>query len=211
MEQLEQSPKEQPQAIEEVRGRALDAATKAFADNRLSLEQYESTAAKIQNALTISQIKASMQGIDGLDASSLFQGTQEALSPKTPRTVKSESQQYDLQEKAPDFYFCIMGERKLDGRTIRSTNVASITVMGSTVIDLRGVSIPTDGLHLDIIAVMGETKVLVSPGTEVRFSVIPVMGEAANKMQRIHDEPYEGSIVIGGIALMGSVRVVEAA
>ena len=205
MEQLEEFSEKPSQAIEEMRSRALDAATKAFANNRLSLEQYESVAAKIQNALTTTQIKASVQGIDGLDASSLFPNSREALS-----AGKHGNQQYDLQEKAPDFYFCIMGERKVDCRAMRSTNAASITVMGSTIIDLRGVSIPADGLHLDIIVVMGETKVLVSPGTEVRCSVIPVMGEAVNKTQRPQDEQYGGPIVIGGIALMGSVRVVAA-
>ncbi|MCX8013965.1 MAG: LiaF-related protein [Rectinema sp.] len=187
-------------SIDQIREKALDIATRAFADNKLSLEQYETKAAEIQNARTLAQIRDCMKGLVELEAFSPETEVRETLSPFGPKKEL-------IQEKAPDLYFCIMGDRKVDGRSIRTTNAASITIMGSTIIDLRGIAIPDEGIHLDVIAVMGETKILVSPGMEVRCSVVPFMGEAVNKAMMHHGEYYQGTVVIGGIAFMGSVRV----
>jgi len=100
-----------------------------------------------------------------------------------------------------------MGERRINGRMLEAKAATSVTLMGSTTIDLRGIQVPATGLRLELVAIMGETRILVSSSTRVHFSVVPIMGEAISRADVPFDASPEGVLHISGIALMGSVSV----
>jgi predicted membrane protein len=79
--------------------------------------------------------------------------------------------------------------------------------MGSTVIDLRDIEVPAYGMHIEVIAIMGETSIIVSPEMHVHLSVVPIMGEAKSRAGVPFGNSNQGILEIGGVALMGSVSV----
>jgi hypothetical protein len=100
-----------------------------------------------------------------------------------------------------------MGERKVNGRMLLGKSASSITLMGSTVIDLRDIEVPAYGMHIEVIAIMGETSIIVSPEMHVHLSVVPIMGEAKSRAGVPFGNSNQGILEIGGVALMGSVSV----
>jgi len=52
-----------------------------------------------------------------------------------------------------------MGERRINGRMLEAKAATSVTLMGSTTIDLRGIQVPATGLRLELVAIMGETRI----------------------------------------------------
>lgn len=79
-----------------------------------------------------------------------------------------------------------------------------VTLMGSTKIDLRGLS-PTDSLTLELVTVMGDAVVEVPPGVRVRVECTPVMGDSHVAPQLLGDD---ATLRITGVVIMGSLRVV---
>ena len=83
------------------------------------------------------------------------------------------------------------------------TRAEVVTVLGSTRIDLHGV---TSGqpLNVELVTVLGDVSVEVPPGLKVRVDVTPVMGDCrvASGLQS-----SDADIRLTGVVLLGSLRV----
>ncbi len=192
----------------DAREKALDDLTNLYVQDRISLEQYENFAAEIQKAsdpeavLNSALIAHQSPDMEFDSKNKNFENEQGGVSSSGRRTTLSPQS-----GRSGDFFLCIMGERKVDGRMLSGKSASSVTLMGSTIIDLRGIQLPESGLHLELVAVMGEIKVLVSPNTPVRLSVAPIMGEAVSRADVPFNASHEGVLEVSGVALMGSVSV----
>lgn len=190
--------------MEEERETALNIATSAFALNKISIEEYEARAEKIQKALSVEDIRA------------LTADLPRAQPPEAPQESRARSaparrpEDFYVEERdgSPEFSLCVMGERKLTGDWLNSDSAASFTLMGSTVIDLRDTALPPGRLKIEAIALMGEIKIIVPEGLPVKMSAFPFMGEAnlhSSVARRIDKgEPW---VDVSGIAFMGSITV----
>jgi hypothetical protein len=203
----------------DTREKALDALTNLYVQDKISLEQYENLAAEIQKAadpeavLRSALIAHRMPAMEFNSNNKDFEDEQDRVSsgghqrPLSPDPKNSFYPSFGQWGRSGDFFLCIMGERRVDGRLLSNKAASSVTLMGSTIIDLRGIQLPASGLRLELVAVMGEIKILVSPGTPVHFSVVPIMGEAVSRADVPANASLEGVLEISGVALMGSVSV----
>jgi hypothetical protein len=199
--------------LESRRQRALDSITEAFAHDTLSLEEYEIIADRIQNAKSegdIQNIVLPVPRTANGNTPSIHNDSINPLEPGYSRTPSTHSA-YDEPNGASEFSLCVMGERHMTGDWLNSDKATSVTLMGSTVLDLRDVVLPPGKLKIDAVAIMGEVKVIVPSGIPVKMSAFPLMGEArvhGNVSQKIdRNKPW---IEVSGIALMGSIVVVPA-
>jgi hypothetical protein len=203
----------------DVREKALDALTNLYVQDRISLEQYENLAAEIQkaadpqavlNSALVAHQSPDMERSPKINNSeneqrgSFASDHRQPLSPNPVNSFYPSSAQF---WKSGDFFLCVMGERRVNGRMLEGKSASSVTLMGSTTIDLRGIQLPASGFRLELVAIMGETRILVSPGTIVHFSVVPIMGEAVSRADVPFNASREGVLEVSGIALMGSVSV----
>lgn len=223
-EQLSMDPKE----------RALDEITNLYVKDKISLDQYETLAAQVQqssdpesvlrSALVSSrpeerpeeraeERQAFERQRDAFRPTERTQGERhpserrEPRMPSSPIFSENSFPAFRQNGRSGDFFLCIMGERRVDGRMLTSRSSSSVTLMGSTTIDLRDIEVPESGLRIDLVAVMGEVRVLVAPGTPVHFSVVPIMGEAVSRADYPTAGTRAGVLEIAGMALMGSVTV----
>lgn len=190
-------------AFESERQQALDNLTSAYALGKISLEEYETRADRIQKALSINAITSQVMDLPVPTADTSSRHNQTAETLPEPSTYLVEQRQ-----GSPEFLPCIMGDRKMTGDWLNSNSATSITLMGSTTLDLTETTIPPGRLKIEAIAIMGEIKILVPRGLPVRMSAFPFMGEAHIQKgveQRVdRNLPY---VEISGIALMGSIVV----
>jgi len=104
--------------------------------------------------------------------------------------------------------FCLMGSRKLKGGALESQETSSITVMGETAMDFRDVAFPAKPVVVNLVNVMGETRIVVPPDIPVDVEVFTLMGETKEtrkvNVQTVRNQP---GLIIRGICLMGEVKV----
>lgn len=202
--------------MEAGRQKALDSITTAFATGKLSLEEYEVKAGKIQQAKSLAEIDYEAAGFpqEELPRQSLPRGTPAGKSYPQARSRQAPSPlptDLIVEERngSPEFSLCIMGDRRLTGDWLNSDSATSVALMGSTVLDLRDTALPPGRLKIEAIALMGEIKVIVPRGVPVKMTAFPLMGEAHASQevsQRIVDRSSPW-IEVSGIALMGSIIV----
>ncbi len=190
---------------------ALDSITSAFAFGKISLEEYEARAEKIQKASAPGAIAEQTRDLPrGEMPRSAPDGRPRPVSARRPYPSPAPAQDLLVEQRdgSPEFSLCVMGERKLTGDWLNSDQATSFTLMGSTTFDLRNTALPPGRLKIDAIAIMGEIRILVPRGLPVKMSAIPFMGEAnvhSSVEQRIdRRSPW---VDISGIALMGSIIV----
>jgi len=203
----------------DIRDKVLDELTNLYVQDKISLEQYEIFAAEIQNAadpqavlrsaLTVYQSSDTDGGTKKRDVNRDHEETPlgEHRRSTSPDSGHAFSSPFGQRGMSGDFFLCVMGERRINERMLEARAATSVTLMGSTTIDLRGIQVPATGLRLELVAIMGETKILVSSGTRVHFPFVPIMGEAVSRADVPFDASPEGVLHISGIALMGSVSV----
>jgi len=193
------------------RQKALDSITSAFAFGKITLEDYEARAEKIQKAVALAVIAEQVYDLPPEELPRPAPGPRTRLaSLRRPSPAPAPAGDFLVEQRdgSPDFSLCVMGERKLAGDWLNSDQATSFTLMGSTTLDLRNTALPPGRLKIDAIAIMGEIRILVPRGLPVKMSAIPFMGEAnihSSVEQRIDRRaPW---VDISGLALMGSIIV----
>lgn len=201
---------------EAVRQQALDRLTDAFANDAITLEDYERRAAIAQNARGRMQLLDAVAGLPRPAPLREPAGPPAAGSARAPRT-RDEDRGYErrIETRPPgsatDTVACVMGDRHMTGDWLTGDAVTSFTLMGSTTLDLRDTPLPAGRLRIDAFTLMGEIKVIVPRGVPVRMNVFPFMGEAklaAGVERKIdRDGPW---VEVSGFAMMASVVVTAA-
>ena len=190
---------------------ALDSITSAFALGKISLEEYELRAEKIQKASASGAIAEQTRDLPREEMPrSAPDGRPRPVSARRPYPSPAPASDLLVEQRdgSPEFSLCVMGDRKLTGDWLNSDQAVSFTLMGSTTLDLRNTALPPGRLKIDAIAIMGEVRILVPRGLPVKMSAVPFMGEAnvhSSVEQRIdRRSPW---VDVSGIALMGSIIV----
>lgn len=211
--------------MDRARQTALDTITSAFALGKISLEEYEVRAEKIQKAIDPNDIagqtydlppqamprdsdRESRGALDARADRDFARQRSGPASARRPSPLPVDDLFIEERDGSPEFSLCVMGDRKLAGDWLNSNQATSLTLMGSTTLDLRNTALPPGRLKIDAIAVMGEIKILVPRGLPVKMSAFPFMGEAnvhPSVEQRIDRRlPW---VDVSGLALMGSIVV----
>jgi hypothetical protein len=201
--------------LERERQRALDSITTAFASGKISIEEYETRAEKIQKSIALADIESETFDLPQPEPPRYRDDSQGARSPaasfRRPSPVPRNTGAYMVETRggSPEFALCVMGDRRMTGDWLNSDQATSFTLMGSTTLDLRDTALPPGRLRIDAVAIMGEVRVIVPEGVPVKMSAFPFMGEAnvaRGVPQRVldRDQPW---VEISGIALMGSIVV----
>jgi hypothetical protein len=84
--------------------------------------------------------------------------------------------------------------------------LAALAVIGDVVLDLRGAEVPQGQVFISATAVMGDVKVHVPDGVDVRLSGIAVMGDKVVKVREAAPGQKVPTVVVKATAVMGDVR-----
>ena len=135
---------------------ALDTITSAFALGKISLEDYEVRAEKIQRAIALNDIVGQTADLPpqelpreperGTRAAANARGVPNsrmgAASLRRQAPLPAEDLFIEERNGTPEFSLCVMGDRKLAGDWLNSDQATSFTLMGSTTLDLSNTALP---------------------------------------------------------------------
>jgi Domain of unknown function (DUF1707)/Cell wall-active antibiotics response 4TMS YvqF len=107
-----------------------------------------------------------------------------------------------------EWVVAVMGDSKRLGRWRVEGPLAAVAVMGDVVLDLRGAEVPEGEVEIVATAVMGDVKVYVPDGVDVRLSGIAVMGDKKVQVREAPPGRMAPRVTVRATALMGDVKVV---
>ncbi|MFW6215230.1 MAG: DUF1707 SHOCT-like domain-containing protein [Alkalispirochaetaceae bacterium] len=100
----------------------------------------------------------------------------------------------------------ILSERMFSGDWLVGAHASSIAVLGSTRLDLRDTATDKTVVSLHVVAVMGETRIIVPPDMRVENDITPILAEVRIQAPRAR-ETRGRTLRLSGFAVMGEVRV----
>lgn len=196
--------------LDEDRELGLEALTRAYTTDVISVSEFERRAALIQQASDGAAIRALLADFPQEEprGRAVSRPSASGLARNADRPAPS---RIDDRLSGSQSLTCVMGERSLQGDWLTGDHVHNYTLMGSTRIDLRDLALPPEGLRFEIFVCMGEVVITVPRGLAVRLNATPFMGEVtANRDVRQSPVAGEPGVRIDGFVLMGSLKVVAA-
>lgn len=177
-------------AIEAARERTIRVLTDRFADDTLTLDQFEALLDRMYKATTVAEL-------DGL----LHDAQARAL--RRPTTV-----QHYAESGVQRRLLSIMSNTERTGRWVMPRQLEVRAVMSSLQLDLREAALPAGVCEIDLMAVMTDVGILVPPGVIVEDLALGIMANVENQAVDPNvvsaDAPR---IRITGTAFMANVEI----
>jgi hypothetical protein len=106
------------------------------------------------------------------------------------------------------FHFSLLSSRKVAGESLSRRHCSFVNILGSTVIDIAEGDLPRGRTEVDILNLLGETKIIVPPGLAVIVKTIPIAG-AVFMGRGLETRPDAGGreLVVTGAVLLGNISV----
>ena len=199
--------------LDAARERVVHLLTDRFADDTLTVEQFEAELDRLHRLTDI----GSLQRMAG----ELTSGVQPAVArdalAATPLPPHAPSVEFGWQYGelvagraiAEARMLAIMSSSKRTGVWSVPRVFRAFALMSEAVIDLRYAVIPADGCEIEVSAIMANVKVLLPPEVEAEVAVSAFMGSAQDGT---HTHPAVGHgprVRVTGSAMMAEVKVLQ--
>lgn len=182
-----------PGALKSQRDQTIAALCDHFANDRLTVEEFEQRLDVANRALTVTALNTLLA-----DLPEMAPAAAPAAASAPPRPAAHTREQQTL--------VAVMGgvERRGHWQPARQTYV--ITVMGGAVLDFRDVVLPPGETEVSVFCVMGGIEIIVPPGTNTDIGGFAIMGGFAHRHDSTVPVPADAPVLkINGFALMGGV------
>jgi hypothetical protein len=181
-----------PNALKSQRDQTIAALCDHFANDRLTVEEFEQRLDVANRALTVPELNTLLADLPAQSAAP------SALAAPAPPPAAHIREQQTL--------VALMGGVERRGRWQPARQTYVITVMGGGVLDFREVQLPPGETEVTVFCVMGGIEIIVPPGTNTDVGGFAIMGGFAHR----HDPPASPQpnapvLKINGFALMGGV------
>jgi len=184
-------------ALTAARQSAIALLTDRFADDSLTVEDFEARLDRIYSARSSAELHAVMG-----DLAQPRPGQHEPA--RVPHSPPAEPGATPSQGGL----VAILGSTQRAGRWVVPRLLDVQVVLGDAMIDLREALVPSGDCEISVLAALGGVKVLVPPGVIVEDNVSSVMGTVRN--DAADDRQFDAGAVrvrLSGIAMMGEVNV----
>jgi hypothetical protein len=181
-------------ALTAARESAIALLTDRFADETLTVEEFEARLEQLYAARTSAELEVVMRG---LAEAPTGVPVPPALARYSPAAGQATVPQSHLS--------AILASAKRVGRWLVPPFLEVQVVLGDAMIDLRDAMLPSGDCVIDVFAVLGDVKLLVPPGVVVNDTMSSVMGSVHN------DAIDDGRMAPGGmqVRLTGTALLSE--
>jgi hypothetical protein len=183
-----------PVALQTRREQTITALCGHFAQDRLTLEEFEHRLDVANRASTLPDLDSLLADLPALAG--------DVPAPAPPPALPSSHLRED------QTLFAIMGGVDRHGRWQPARNTTVITLMGGASLDFRDALLPPGETEVTVIAVMGGAEIIVPPGMHVDVGGLAIMGgfDHAENVSSPPD-PSAPLLRVNGFVLMGGVDV----
>jgi hypothetical protein len=200
---MSEGPQAGQQPLSHVRQITIDALCEHFANDVMSVEEFELRVEAAHKASTNEEVRRLLQDLPGADVPAVVQGQ------SIPATVQQEfgvTAAAHVKDQA--FVVACLGGASRKGRWTPARRTYAIAVMGGTQLDFREAVFGPGTTEVQVFAVWGGVEIIVPPGITVESQGVAIMGG----FDHLSDTPLPGAednptVRITGLALMGGVDV----
>jgi Domain of unknown function (DUF1707) len=179
-------------ALEAARERTIRVLTDRFADDTLSLDEFESRLDRMYKATRVAELDALLREVEV----------------RATRAVSTGAPAYTSATPAQRRLLSIMSNTERTGRWAMPRELHVRALMSSVLLDLREVSLPAGVCEIEVLALMASVEIVVPPGVIVEDLALGVM---ANVENRALDDGFTPDtaprIRITGTAVMANIEV----
>ena len=183
----------QERSLETYREQAIELLSAGYTADQISVDEFERRLDLVNDASTVAEVREAVGDLPVV--------RQEAEAAEEPRLAERESSDIDQQ------IVTILSERKLTGDWLDDDRATSISFLGSSRIDLRDTALHEPYVPLNVIAIMGEAKIIVPPDMRIQNNITPLLAEVHVEGGR-RKEKRSRTLRLSGFALMGEVHIV---
>ena len=194
-------PSGSPTPLHHTRQLTIDALCEHFANDVMSVEEFEQRVDRAHRAATSEELRALLQDLPG--TSNLPAKPGEAATPAHTREYVVTTRD---QVKERSFAVAVMGGTRRAGRWSPARNNHVIAIMGGAEIDFREAVMGPGVTEVQIFTLWGGVEVIVPPGMNVESHGIGIMGGFEHAPDRMPD-PNAPTLRVTGLALMGGVEI----
>ncbi|GHT78143.1 hypothetical protein FACS1894130_04250 [Spirochaetia bacterium] len=203
--------------IEERKTRAIETLSVQFSENRLPMEEYERLVEYIHRAESEREL-AIIEKIVGETVLYAGEGRGQQRPGARADSRNSGGHFWETPSNAVagtavnlgsvKFNFALLSSRTIVGSALAQNNCSCISLLGTNVIDIREGDLPPGKTEVDVVSILGETRIVVPPGVAVTMKALPIAGDAKTG-RGVETQPRPGmpELVISGCAILGSVTV----
>jgi len=193
--------KAQQGGLEALRQKAIDALCETFAQDQISVEEFERRVDEAHEAVSTAELRELLADIP-VSAKAVARRPEDRAVAARPDYVP------DVHLKERDLMIGVFGGGSRMGHWIPARKSLAIGLMGGVKLDYREVALPPGVTEVRAIAVMGGIEIIVPPDVVVDLSGLAIMGafeQTAEQPPNLsHDTPI---LRVTGFAMMGGVEV----
>lgn len=188
--------------LEQGRKSAIDALCDHFADDRLTVEEFERRLDAAHQARSSSELNALLADLPTAPNSLAHR----AASPETRQGGQELADPDRVKDR--ELVVAIMGGNGRKGRWSPARHSVVMAVMGGAELDFRDAVMPPGVTEVQIYAFWGGVDILVPPDMHVESTGFAVMGGFDHAAEdAVEPRPGAPSLRITGIAVMGGVDI----
>lgn len=184
-----------PVAIQAQRERTIAALCGHFANDRLTVEEFERRLDVANRALTPPDLNGLLADLPAV------------IAETTPATRSTPAPAPSTHMREEQTLVALMGGVERRGRWQPARKTLVVALMGGGVLDFREVQLPPGATEVTIFAMMGGAEIIVPPGMAVDCSGIAIMGGFSHAEDLRPTDPNGPVLRIDGFAMMGGVDV----
>ncbi len=190
--------------IEQARSKTLDILCDHFANDVLTLEEFER------------RVDVAHASVDPIELTSLLADLPAAAAPKVAGEVVVESPpRHQIEAPLPSqvearrTIFSVFGAVKRSGRWIPARANTAVVLFAGAELDFRNAMLAPGITEVYSVAVFGGVEIIVPPGVQVECDGVAIFGGFEQKSDDFesHTDPSQPIIRVRGLALFGGVEV----
>jgi hypothetical protein len=199
---MTQDPVGGPAPLNHTRQLAIDALCEHFANDALTVEDFESRVDVAHRATSVEELRALLRDLPTpnlpVAAGAATQPVPRGSFPVAPREHTKEN----------GYAVAVMGGARRRGRWSPARVNHTISIMGGVELDFREALLPPGVTEVRIYTVMGGVEVIVPPNLTVESHGIGIMGGFEHAGDEYRDYDPEAPVLrISGVAIMGGVDI----
>jgi hypothetical protein len=189
--------------LNQTRQVTVDALCEHFANDVMSVEEFERRVEVAHKAATVEDLKELLKDLPGAGVPAVREGQQTPAPAPTPRyTVTSAAH-----VKEREFMVAAMGGSTRKGHWSPARNNYAVAIMGGTELDFREAQLGPGVTNVQVFTIMGGVDIIVPPGLNVESHGIGILGGFDHRTDIAPGDPNAPTLRITGVACMGGVDI----
>ena len=182
----------------------IDALCEHFANDVMSVEEFERRVDLAHKAKTVDDIKGLLADLPGGNLPAPAGGAAQVPAPRREFGVTSAAH---VEEQ--EFVVAVLGGATRKGRWAPARTNYAVAIMGGTELDFREAQFGPGVTEVKVCAVWGGVEIIVPPGLNVECRGLAIMGGFDHMSDTVHPDDEAPVLRISGVAVMGGVNVTE--